>query len=558
MATPWLIKGAIDSLKESTTANILAKYAGLIVGVVVVQAVFRYYWRRNLFGLSRKVEYDLRNDYFKHIQKLSPSFFLKTKTGDLMSRATNDMTAIREFLGLGSLIMVDAIVTVSASLSMMVVLNARLALITLIPMVIVSLLVLRFGKLIRKRYIAVQAQLAKISAMVQESISGIRVVQAYAQEGGERKRFDKLNKEYIDKNLDLVKVSGVLFPLLTFMSGISAAVALWIGGRDVIGNRMTLGSFVAFNGYLAMLTWPMMAVGFMTNLMQKGAASMTRIEEIMNAEPEIYDKPGSDARNMKPANWDIEFKGVGFTYPDAPAKSIDKIDIKINEGSVVGIVGEVGSGKSTLGRLISRNYDVTEGQITIGDIDIKDVPLKVLRDGVHYVEQDPFLFSETIHANIAFGENNGCSQPSGEGLLKEKTRASAIMAGLEKDLNSFPDNIDSRIGERGVMLSGGQKQRVALARALLRNSKILILDDSFSSLDTKTEDEIFKKIKNHIKDATTIFISHRISTVKDADIILVFNNGEIVERGSHQELIDLNGLYNKIYRNQILEMAVAG
>lgn len=554
--TPWLIKCAIDSLKSIKTSEILVKYASLIVGVVIVQAVFRFYWRKYIFGFSRKVEYDLRNDYFRHLQQLSASFFIRTKIGDLMSRATNDLNEVKEFLGLGSMITVDSIVTISTSLTMMCVINLRLTGIAFFPMLIIFFLVAKFGKLIRKRYTSVQAQLAKISVMVQENISGIRVVQAYVQENNEKKRFNELNKEYIDKNLQLAKVSGVLFPLLTFMAGISVAIVLWIGGKDVITGRMTLGSFVAFNGYLAMLNWPMMAIGFMLNLLQRGAASMTRIDEVLNTKPEIYSfHPGGNdlSINNIPKNWDIEFNDVNFSYPEGTVNALSGINLKITEGSTIGIVGPVGSGKSTLGRLISRTYDVHGNQITIGGIGLKMIPVSTLRDNISVVDQDPFLFSGTIRGNIAFGDNNSDLLKRGHDMDNRIWNA-AVTAGLQRDLNSFSDSIDTRIGERGVTLSGGQKQRVAIARALLRKSKILILDDAFSSLDTKTEDEILNKIKDLIDKTTTIIISHRISTIKNADITIVLNDGKIAEIGTHRELIDSDGLYCATYKHQILEM----
>ncbi|MGR3218703.1 MAG: ABC transporter ATP-binding protein [Candidatus Anammoxibacter sp.] len=568
LCAPWLIKCAIDSFENvgldnvgrgnTESMNLLVKYASLLVGAVTVQAVFRFFWRRYIFGLSRRVEYDLRNDYFSHLQRMSASFFVQRKTGDLMSRATSDMNAVREFLGLGFMILVDTMVTVSTCVGVMLVINMRLTFIALFPMLIICLLVMKFGKLIRKRYTAVQAQLAKISSMVQESMSGIRVVQAYVQENSEKRRFDKLNKEYIKKNLQLVKVSGILFPLLAFMSGISAAIVLWIGGKDVISGAMTLGSFVAFNGYLALLTWPMMAIGFMTNLMQRGAASMTRIDEILKVQPEICNLETSEGMvnisDVTSREWGIEFTDVNFMYPGTNTKALSNINLKIMAGSTVGIVGQVGSGKSTIGRLISRSYDTSAGRIEIGGADIKRIPINILRGNIGYVEQDPFLFADTIRENILFGCNNDqSSEMAGKGL-DEAAWDAALTAGLERDLISFTDGIDTMIGERGVTLSGGQKQRVALARALLRKSKILILDDAFSSLDTSTENEILDKMKDIQKGTTTIIISHRISTVKDADLIIVIEQGRIIEEGTHQGLIDSGGFYCRLYERQVLEM----
>lgn len=550
---PWLIKLAIDYIKktdiQSHSINPLIKYSVLIVTAVGLQAVFRYYWRKHLFGISRKVEYDLRNDYFKHLQRLHWGFFQHTKTGDIMSRATNDLQAVREFLGIGSVIIVDTAVIMTTCLILMIFISPKLTGISLLPMALVSIIVLKFSREIRQRFESVQRQLSEISSMVHENIAGIRVIQAYVQEENELNRFKKFNHQLINKNLELTRISGAFFPLMVFTTGLATALVLWIGGREVISGQMTLGSYVAFNGYLAMLTWPMAAIGFMINLSQRGVASMRRIEEIMNVKPEIY----NGQMSTRPIHWTgapsqqsaikgkIEIKSLIFSYT-GKENVLSDINLNIKAGDSLALAGAVGSGKSTLVKLIMRIYDVPDDSIFINGTDIKRIPLKILRDGIGYVEQEPFLFSDTIRENIVFGVND---------VTENDIEKTVAIAGLERDMEIFPHGINTVIGERGVTLSGGQKQRVALARAIIKKPKILILDDAFSNLDASTEGRIFTNMMESLKDTTIILISHRISTMREADMIAVMENGRIAETGSHDELISKSGLYHRIYKKQI-------
>ena len=552
---PWLIKLAIDYIKKADSQthsiNPLIKYSVLIVSAVGLQAVFRYYWRKHLFGISRKVEYDLRNDYFKHLQRLHWGFFQHTKTGDIMSRATNDLQAVREFLGIGSVIIVDTAVIMTTCLILMIFISPKLTGISLLPMALVSIIVLKFSKEIRQRFESVQEQLSEISSMVHENIAGIRVIQAYVQEENELNRFKKLNEQLINKNLELTKISGAFFPLMVFTTGLATALVLWIGGREVIRGQLTLGSYVAFNGYLAMLTWPMAAIGFMINLSQRGIASMRRIEEIMNVKQEIYDSQQSAVSSQQSViKGNIEIKSLTFSYT-GKNNVLSDINLNIKAGSSLSLAGAVGSGKSTLVKLIMRIYDAPDDSIFINGVDIKRIPLKILRDNIGYVEQEPFLFSDTIRENIVFGVSD---------VTENDIEKTVIMAGLERDIEIFPHGINTVIGERGVTLSGGQKQRVAIARAIIKKPKILILDDAFSNLDASTEGRVFTNIMSSLKDMssnssigdiTVILISHRISTMKEADMIAVMGNGRIAETGSHDELISKSGLYNRIYKKQV-------
>ncbi|MBI5747753.1 MAG: ABC transporter ATP-binding protein [Nitrospinae bacterium] len=543
---PWLIKLAIDYIKkadsQSHSINPLIKYSVLLVTAVGLQSVFRYYWRKHLFGISRKVEYDLRNDYFRHLQRLHWGFFQHTKTGDIMSRATNDLQAVREFLGIGSVIIVDTAVIMTTCLILMIFISPKLTGISLLPMALVSIIVLKFSKEIRQRFESVQKQLSEISSMVHENIAGIRVIQAYVQEENELNRFKKLNEQLINKNLELTKISGAFFPLMVFTTGLATALVLWIGGREVIRGQLTLGSYVAFNGYLAMLTWPMAAIGFMINLSQRGIASMRRIEEIMNVKPEITDKQAAISFQQSGIiKGKIEIKSLTFSY-NGKENVLSDINLSIKARGSLSLAGAVGSGKSTLVKLIMRIYDAPDDSIFINGVDIKRIPIKILRDGIGYVEQEPFLFSDTIRENIVFGVND---------VTDNDVEKTVIMAGLERDMEIFPHGINTVIGERGVTLSGGQKQRVALARAIIKRPTILILDDAFSNLDAYTEGRVFTNIIESLKDTTFILISHRISTMREADMIAVMENGRIAETGTHDELISKSGLYNRIYKKQV-------
>lgn len=563
LAPPLLIKLAVDHVKNAdappptlasfslqTARDPLLTYAVLLVAVVGLQMVFRFFWRKHLLGISRRIEYDLRNRYFQHLQKLPWGFFQHTRTGDLMSRATNDLQIIREFLGIGIATMVDSAIVIPACLVLMLAINVKLTILSLVPMTTAGLIVARFKGGIRQRAESVQQKLSELSSQVHENISGIRVIQAYTQEAHELDRFKKLNLRLIEKKLSLARMSGVFFPLMVFTTGVTMALILWIGGREVIQGRITLGGYVALNGYLAMLTWPLAALGFMINLSQRGIASMRRIDEILAIEPEICDGVGEErvplfrpetTGTQRAFSGEIEIRSLAFSYDNGNNVLFD-INLAIPAGTSLSLVGPVGSGKSTLVKLIPRIYDCASGSIRIDGSDTRQMPLRLLRELIGYVDQEPFLFSDTIGENIAFGAGTA---------TKEEIDRAAATAGLESDCKIFPHGLDTLIGERGVTLSGGQKQRVALARAIIKRPKVLILDDAFSNLDADTEERVFTNIREAFKDTTVIIISHRISIARKTDRIALMNDGRIVEVGTHDELVSQSGLYNRIYKQQL-------
>ncbi len=562
---PWLIKLAIDhignagglpqrisSIPLEATAPVVI-YSVLIVAAVALQATARFFWRRHLVGISRKVEYDLRSDFFQHLQKLHWGFFQHRSTGDIMSRATNDMQAVKEFVSSGMVIIVDFVIIVPSCLVLMAAISLKLAVASLLPMIGVFLIVMNFGPEIRRRSGAIQEQLSELSSMVQEDYAGIRVIQAYTQEANELKRFKKLNLRLTEKKMALNKVSGAFFPLMVLTMGITTALILWIGGMEVIHRHLTLGDYMAFSGYAAMLAGPMAQTGAMINLTQRGLVSMERIEKILSVIPMVSDNvvPGevpwtavaSDVDERKPGlKGEVEFRSLTFAY-DGGGSVLSDINLKIRSGSILSITGPVGCGKSTLVRLIPRIYDFPDGSIFIDGTDIKRMPIGLLREIVGYVAQEPFLFSWTVRDNIAFGTRNATVEEIGEALR---------IAGLDKDLKSFPEGLNTVIGERGVNLSGGQKQRVSLARAVIKRPKVLILDEAFSNVDTLTEERVFANIREALRGTTIILVSHRISTVRAADTIAVMKDGRIEEIGTHEELISRRGAYNRIYRKQLL------
>ena len=562
---PWLIKLAIDHIGNAGGVPHLISpipfaanspiiiYSVLLVAAVALQATARFFWRTLLVGISRKVEYDLRSDLFRHLQKLHWGFFQQKSTGDIMSRATNDMQAVKEFVGSGMVIAVDFIVIVPSCLVLMVAISPKLAAISLLPMIAVFLIVLSFSREIKRRFGAVQEQLSELSSMVQEDYAGIRVIQAYTQESNELKRFRELNLRLTERKMALTRVSGAFSPLMILTMGIITALILWIGGMEVIHRHLTLGDYMAFNGYAAMFAWPMAQIGAIVNLAQRGLVSMERIEKILSVVPMVSDNvvPGevqstaaaSDADEGKPdLKGEVEFRSLTFAY-DGGGNVLSDINLKISAGSILSIAGPVGCGKSTLVRLIPRIYDFPDGSIFIDGKDIKRMPIGPLREIVGYVDQEPFLFSRTVRENIAFGARNATAEEIGEALR---------IAGLDKDLESFPEGLDTVIGERGVTLSGGQKQRVSLARAVIKRPKVLILDEAFSNLDASTEERVFANIREALRGTTIILVSHRISTVKAADAIAVMKDGRIEEIGTHEELISRRGAYNRIYRKQLL------
>ncbi len=541
LAIPWILKSVIDLLPQKPSGSELAWYAGLLFLAAVGQGVFRFGWRKYLFGPSRKIEVDILNQLFRHLQTLDKTFFQNQRVGDLMSRATNDLRAVKDFLGLGLLVVLDAVVVIIAAVGLMIYINPQLTFYALLPLPLLSFLFFGFIKTIGVRHTAIQEHLAKITSMVQENLAGIRVLHAFVQEEHEKKRFDALNREHIAKNMGLAKLFGVFTPSLVLTIGISALITLWLGSKEVIAGTLSLGSFVAFNGYLLMLSWPMMAVGYVTNLTQKGLVAMGRIQAIFESRPSLTE--ATAPKNIETFQGGIEFKNVTFAYPGEARPVLEHIDLVIEPGSTVALIGMIGSGKSSFAQLIPRVYDAPSASIFIDGQPITEIPLDQLRSQIAFVDQEPFLFSTSIRNNIAIGRSDATD---------EEIEAIVRCVHLTPDLERWPEGLETMVGERGVSLSGGQKQRIALARALIRNPRILILDDAFSSLDIETESIIFDNIRKLTGSLTLILITHRLSTTRQVDQIVVLERGCIVERGSHETLMNNEGLYQRMYTNQTL------
>jgi ATP-binding cassette, subfamily B, multidrug efflux pump len=541
LTVPWLIKEFIDILPGKPSSQVLFKYVLLLFLISSVLVVGRYGWRMYMFGPSRKIEFDILNQLFKHLLTLDRTWYLKQKTGDLMSRATNDLRAVREFFGLGVLILIDAVFVTITAVGMMCWVNFDLALKVLFPLPFISFLFFYFVKEIGKRHKAVQEHLARITGQVQENLAGIRVLHAFVQEENEKIKFEQLNKEYINKNLHVTRMFGIFTPTMVFVIGVAAMLSLWMGGKAVISGSITLGSFVAFNGYLMLLSWPMMGIGYVFNLTQKGLSAMGRIQEIFVSQTEL--NPSPEGTNLLEEMGDIEFREVSFSYPGEESLGLNQVNLKISQGQTLGVVGVIGSGKTTLAQMLLRFYDPTVGTLLVGNCPLKEIPLQVLRDLMGYVSQEPFLFSTSIRENIVLGRSL-----ASEGEVEEIVR----IAGLSKDVDRFPDGLDTLIGDRGVSLSGGQKQRIALARALIKKPELLILDDAFSHLDSETEEEILENIQAQLSKTTTLIISHRLSAVRRADRIIVMDTGKIIEQGNHASLVKADGVYANLFQNQLL------
>jgi len=570
---PLVIGKAADDLHAGVTRHKLLLYAGILLAIAVTKGIFQFLTRWIVIGVSRDIEFDLRNDLFARLEGLSYSYYQRHRTGDIMARATNDLNAVRMLLGPAIMYSANTLVYTAGALAFMISISPWLTLFTFLPLPAVSIVIQTFGRRIHDRFERIQAMFSDISARAQENFSGARLIRAYVQEDAEIRAFETENKEYIRRSLKLVRLMGMLWPTLELMLGCAVVLVLWLGGREVLTGQATLplashlgisvdgvetpgitttlllsgsmsvGQFVSFSTYMMQLTWPIIALGWVINIFQRGTASLIRINEIMQEQPEIKDAAGAQDREIE---GEIEFRGLNFSYEGKQV--LDDVNLRVPAGSSLAIVGPTGSGKTTLVSLIPRIYDAEPGTVLIDGRPIREYSLASLRRNIGFVPQETFLFSDRIRENIALGVDSAT-----DAAIHEAAGAANIAA----DIESFPEGYETMVGERGITLSGGQKQRTAIARALIRNPKILILDDALSSVDTHTEDKILNHLRDVMQGRTTIFISHRVSTVRNADRIAVLHGGSIVELGTHDELLALNGYYSDLYNKQLLEEELA-
>jgi ATP-binding cassette, subfamily B, multidrug efflux pump len=541
---PVVIGHAIDDMQHGITEQKVLFHAVRLLIIAALSAIFLYICRQVIIGASREIEFDLRNDIFANLERQSASYYHTHRTGDIMARTTNDLNAVRMLLGPAIMYSANTIVFTAAALPFMYRISPKLTFFAFVPLPMASILVQYFGARIHRRFERIQAMFSDISAKAQENFSGARLIRAFAQEEAEIASFETANLEYIRRSLYLVRLMAMLWPTLEFVLGLSLMITLLVGGHEVVSHRISVGQFTAFNVYMVQLTWPMIAVGWVVNLFQRGTASVVRIDELLKQQPSIADAPtAADS----PITGDIEFRNLTFAYPDAPTVLHD-INLRIPAGSSLAIVGPTGSGKSTIVSLIPRLHDATPGSVLIDGQPIRNFTLATLRKSIGFVPQETFLFSETIRQNIAFGRPDASP---------EQVEEAATVAHICNEILEFPKGFDTEVGERGLTLSGGQKQRTAIARAIIRDPKILILDDALASVDTYTEERILSGLKRVMEGRTTIFISHRISTARNADQIAVLVDGRIAELGTHDELIARNGYYTSLFEKQRLEEELA-
>lgn len=538
LTKPLIVGNAVNVLQQDFERSDLIQYGLLFVAAAAVEGVFLFLQRRIIIGASRDMEYDMRNDLYSHLQRLPLRYFQQNRTGDLMSRATNDLSSVRMLIGPAVMHSFSSLLVVTGSFIMMARIDMQLALLSLVSVPIVAGLVKYFGQKIHVRFKAVQDDFGDISARVQENLAGVRVVRAFAQEENELEHFKKLNREYVEKNRSLIKLTATFYPLLHCLIGVLFVLVFFVGSRNLIAGTMTLGSLVAFQFYLGRMVWPLIALGWVINLFQRGMASMRRLTDIWDA-PAIVDEAES---SQSPADASISIRNLTFAYEDRPV--LRDLSLDVPAGNTVGIVGRTGSGKSTLLALLARLYDAPPGTIFIGGVPVENLSIRELRSKIGMVPQETFLFSDSIAENIRFGRENA--------TLKE-TADVAELAGLADDLREFPEGAETIIGERGITLSGGQKQRTAIARAILRDPAILVLDDCLSAVDTHTEERILRSLRDVRSGRTAIIVSHRVSSVRDADLVIVLDEGRIVEKGTSDELLRANGYYADLYRRQMLE-----
>lgn len=538
-----MLRYAVDDLYKGVTAEKLGRYAMMLFGIAIAAGLFKYAMRQFIIAISRRLEYELRNELFEHLQTLDAPWFQSHRTGETMSIATNDLSAVRMMLGPGVMYTVNTIIVSAVSIGFMISISPRLTFYSLLPLPLVSLSVWWFGDRIHKRFEGVQARFARLSAHVQENLAGMRVVRAFTSERRQAERFAEHNRDYLQQNLDLIRTSGVFQPSLAFFSGLGALLVVWVGGREAVKGHITIGQFVAFTVYLGMLNWPMVALGWVINIFQRGLASYGRIHAILVTAPSIA-SPASPAAPAKRDAAQIEFRGLTFTYPGAEEPALHDVSFTVPAGHTVALVGRTGSGKSTVLSLLPRVFDPPPGTVFLDGVDVREWDLAALRARIAPAPQETFLFSATVAENIAYGAYDAAP---------DAIEAAAKLANLHGDVLGFPAGYETRVGERGITLSGGQRQRAAIARAVLREAPVLLLDDCLSAVDTQTEEAILQGLRTEMRRRTCLLVSHRVSAVREADEILVFDRGRIAERGRHDELLALDGRYAALHRAQQLE-----
>jgi ATP-binding cassette subfamily B protein len=541
---PLIIKAGIDALSQGVTRRGLLMYAGGLLGVALVKAVFQFWQRWILIGISRDVEYDLRNDLFRHLMRLSARYYTQTPTGDLMSKLTNDLNAVRNLVGPGIMYSASTVTLGVATVSIMLSLDWRLTLIALAPMPLVSAAVKIFGRQIHDRFEEIQEMYSRLTEKVRENLAGVRVIRAFTQEEAERAAFERMNQEFVRKNRGLIWITSSMWPAMGLIFGLTFLLIMIVGGGHVLSGKISVGTFAAFNVYVFYLIWPIIAVGWVMNLLERGLASLGRLNQIFEAQPEITDAE-VPARPVTSLRGEIEFRHLSFSYDGRPV--LKDVNLRIPAGRTVAIVGATGSGKSTLVSLVARLYDAPPGTVRIDGVPIRQIPLHVLRSHIGFVPQETFLFSETIRENIRFGVLDA---------RDADVERAAEISNILPEIQGFPRGFDTMVGERGLTLSGGQKQRTAISRAVIRDPRILILDDALSSVDTYTEERILRHLTEVMAGRTTLLISHRVSTIRNADEIVVLHDGAIVERGKHEDLLALDGYYAELYNKQLMEEAL--
>jgi ATP-binding cassette, subfamily B, multidrug efflux pump len=541
---PLVIKDVFDALTTGVTARKLAFFAILLLGIALAKAIFQFWMRWILIGISRDVEYDLRNDLFQHLMRQDTRYYNEHRTGDLMAKLTNDLNAVRNIVGPGIMYSANTVVTGIATIALMVHLDLHLTLLALAPLPLASIAVKFFGQRIHERFEKIQGLYSELTEKVRENLSGVRLVRSFRQEEPEMRQFDEMNQLYVERNKGLIWISSFLWPALALLFAASFLLIMVVGGEHVLSGKITIGTFAAFNVYLMYLIWPIIALGWVTNIIQRGLASLGRLWTIFAAQPAIDDRlvPPNPVTALK---GDIEFRNLTFSYNGFPI--LRDINLSIPAGRTVAIVGATGSGKTTLAALVPRLFDAPEGSVLVDGIPVRHLPLSTLRSHIGFVPQETFLFSESIRENIRFGAH---------GSSDNDVKRAAEVANILPDILGFPEGFESMVGERGLTLSGGQKQRVAISRAIIRDPRILILDDALSSVDTYTEEKILRHLTEVMAGRTTILISHRVSTIRNADEIVVLHDGTIVERGAHDELLAMNGHYTELYNKQLIEDAL--